>query len=119
MPIEPLSHRLRGQITKNQPTPPKLFTILTHVSLQFNVSILHIRGETRREEIVMARQAYMYIASKLTSHSLPSIGKEINRKAHKTIAHGIRRVHARMSTNREYADSIAKIIQSLNRQTPP
>lgn len=49
----------------------------------------------------LARHIAMYLAKKLTVHSLPRIGKLMGGKDHTTVLHGIRRIQAMLDAGNE------------------
>lgn len=59
------------------------------------------------------RQVAMYLARRMTTASLPSIGYHLGRRDHSTIIHGVRRIDALKSTDRKLGNAIRKIERSL------
>jgi len=59
-------------------------TIMEHCSKVFGVSVDQIRAKSRKKDIVLARQVAMYLAKKLTHHSLVSIGLHFGGRDHAT-----------------------------------
>lgn len=56
----------------------------------FNVTQIEIRSNRRNAGIVIARQFIMYWATRLTTFSMPAIGRMMGGRDHTTILHGRR-----------------------------
>lgn len=75
-----------------------LLGILTRCCTAFGVSVDAVKSRSRIEQIVFARQAYCYIASRRTEQSLASIGKLINRD-HSTVSVSVNKVRGYLKVN--------------------
>jgi chromosomal replication initiator protein len=63
--------------------------IQKEVSLYYNLPDDMLRARTRRKEVALARQIAMYLAKKLTKHSLKTIGLHFGGRDHTTVIHAI------------------------------
>jgi hypothetical protein len=59
------------------------------VAEHFKVTLLDLNSARRTGDIVRPRQIAMYLARKLTSKSLPEIGRRCGRKDHTTVLHAV------------------------------
>ncbi len=67
------------------------------------------QSNTRKREIVVARQLAHYFAKKYTKLSLAKIGDEIGGKDHNTVRHSVKTVNNLKDTDKEYHKKFLKI----------
>lgn len=67
-------------------------TIMKATALHFGFTLAELLSERRTKDIVRARHVAMYLASRLTVHSLPWIGRQLGGMDHTTILHGVRKI---------------------------
>ncbi len=79
----------------NVPTPS---IIISQVCKFYGVEESTLRGSQKTKGIAAARQVAMYLIRKLTSISLPDIGKEFG-KDHSTVIYNIRKVEVALKNN--------------------
>jgi chromosomal replication initiator protein len=77
------------------------------VAEHFGVPLDKLQGETRKRQIVVARQLSMYLAKNLTNSSLKAIGDQFGGRDHSTVIHSCKAVQDLMDT-----DAIFKITVS-------
>ena len=70
-------------------------------------------SQTRKREIVQARQIAMYLSRTLTNTSLDSIGSQIGGKNHATVLHACNTVCDLMDTDRTFRQYITDIEKQL------
>ncbi len=80
------------------------------VAAYFKIAVADLKTKKRHKNIILPRQAAMYLARKLTSHSLPEIGAAFGGKDHTTILHACRKIENELNSNKE----IQKIVEHLN-----
>ncbi|MDR1172784.1 MAG: chromosomal replication initiator protein DnaA, partial [Bacteroidales bacterium] len=68
----------------------------------FHIDESSVLSNTRKREIVQARQVAMYFAKQLTKTSLKSIGAQLGKKDHATVLHACRTVNDLMETDRRF-----------------
>jgi len=66
-----------------------------------NLTANDIVSHRRDPKSCLARHVAMYLAKKLTVHSLPRIGKLMGGKDHTTVLHGIRRIQSMLDAGNE------------------
>ena len=91
------------------PTPPM---ILQAVSNFFSVPVEHILSDRRSKDTVQPRQMAMYLIRKLTSNSLPEIGKVFKRD-HTTVMHACDKIDRERKNNAELDDIIKTLIENI------
>lgn len=88
------------------------------VAEHFSVPIEKLQGETRKRQIVIARQLSMYLAKNMTNSSLKAIGEQFGGRDHSTVIHSCRAVQDLMDTDLIFKDTVAdlekKIKMNLN-----
>lgn len=79
----------------------------------FSISSDALLSNTRKREIVQARQIAMYLSRNLTSTSLDSIGAQIGGKNHATVLYACNTVCDLMDTDRSFRQYITDIERQL------
>jgi hypothetical protein len=69
--------------------------------------------ETRKREIVLARQVAHYFAKRYTKYSLAVIGRNIGGKDHATVLHSNRAVLNLIDTDRHFANQIKQLDEKV------
>jgi len=99
--IDALSQTLPGPITLElareslgtEPAHPiTIPTILETVAQRFNVKVSDLQSKKRSKAITQPRHISMYLARKLTSHSLEQIGGYFGGRDHTTVLHASRAI---------------------------
>ncbi|MFY0735641.1 helix-turn-helix domain-containing protein [Aurantimonas sp. NFXS3] len=72
------------------PYRPALRRILERVAKAYEVKPKEILGPSRDRKIALPRHAFFYWARRLTSKSLPQIGRFCGDRDHTTVLHGVR-----------------------------
>lgn len=81
-----------------------LYGLLVRCCTAFGVTMDEVRGRSRCEAYVFARQAYCYMAYRQTNQSAANIGKLIGRD-HATVSHSIKTVENYLFANyRRFTD---------------
>ena len=88
------------------------------VSDHLEVPMEKLQGETRKRQIVIARQLSMYLAKNMTNASLKAIGEQFGGRDHSTVIHSCKAVQDLMDTDLIFKDTVAdlekKIKMNLN-----
>ncbi len=79
----------------------------------FKIPVDSIQSETRKREIVQARQVAMFFAKGLTKSSLATIGAQIGGKDHATVLHACKTVNNLCDTELIYMNQIKDIEKIL------
>lgn len=89
---------------------PKLMQILDAVSAVYLISKIDLMSERRHAPTVTARDAFYWLALRLTLRSHADIGRFLANRDHTTVWDGERRVRNQMRTHRE---RLRKVCQRL------
>ena len=65
----------------------------------------------RARTVVVPRQIGMYLAKKLTSRSLPEIGRRFGGRDHSTVLHAVRKIEDQIKTDDKLAREVALLIR--------
>jgi chromosomal replication initiator protein len=88
------------------------------VADHLHVPLDKLESETRKRQVVIARQLSMFLAKNLTTSSLKVIGDQFGGRDHSTVIHSCRAVQDMMDTDLIFKDTVAdlekKIKMSLN-----
>jgi len=87
--------------------------ILVAVGEHYNVLTDHLLSTGRSHELVWPRQIAMYLLRREMNMSFPKIGKELNKKDHTTIMHGVTRIEKEMTKNSDFQKEISAIKEKL------
>ncbi|MGE0755216.1 MAG: chromosomal replication initiator protein DnaA [Alphaproteobacteria bacterium] len=85
------------------------------VSSHFNIRVSDMHSARRSRTVARPRQIAMYLAKKLTSKSLPEIGRKFGGKDHTTVMHAVKRVDELMAADKEFAQDVellSRLLQS-------
>lgn len=85
--------------------------IQKQVASHYNIKVSDMHSARRSRVVARPRQAAMYLSKKMTSKSLPEIGRKFGGKDHTTVMHAVKRIEELMVTDHE----IAKDIELLER----
>jgi chromosomal replication initiator protein len=93
--LELVEQALRSPRSKDH----SLSEILDAAAREFGVEPQALLARDRRSSVAAARQVAMYLARRLTSHSLPEIGREMGGRSHATVLHAVNRVDASLDND--------------------
>lgn len=79
----------------------------------FGLGMKEIDAKTKSREIARPRQIAMYLSKKLTTKSLPEIGRNFGGKDHATVVHSIKAVEKLIVKNSEINSIISELKSSL------
>jgi chromosomal replication initiator protein len=94
----------------------KIDDILKIVGRHFNVARTDLLSPRRARSIVMPRQVGMYLAKKMTSRSLPEIGRRFGGRDHSTVLHAVRKIDDQIKTDDRLAKEVALLIRLVEQQ---
>jgi chromosomal replication initiator protein len=83
--------------------------VLRIVSDYYQINEETILSNTRKREIVQARQIAMYLSKQFTKSSLKSIGAQLGNKDHATVLHAYRTVNNLIETDRHFKGQIEEL----------
>lgn len=80
--------------------------IQKHVAEHYNVRVSDMHSNRRLRVVARPRQIAMYLSKKLTSASLPEIGRKFGGRDHTTIMHGVKKIEDLVSEDSAFAEDI-------------
>ncbi len=83
------------------------------VSEHYNIRMSDIIGPRRVRIIARPRQVAMYLSKKLTTRSLPDIGRRFGGRDHTTIMHGVRRIEELKGHDSQIVEDLELLRRSL------
>uniref|UniRef100_UPI001575CFC5 chromosomal replication initiator protein DnaA n=1 Tax=Sphingomonas bacterium TaxID=1895847 RepID=UPI001575CFC5 len=83
------------------------------VSRHFELKPLDLVSERRARAIARPRQIAMYLAKRLTTRSLPEIGRRFGGRDHSTVIHAVRRIEELRGTDRDVDDAVRVLMREL------
>ena len=87
--------------------------IQRQVSEHYNIRLSDMIGPKRLRSFARPRQIAMYLCKKLTSRSLPEIGRRFGGRDHTTVMHGVRRIEELMATDHQIAEDLEMLRRTL------
>ena len=97
--------------------PKKMVTsndVLKLVSAFYDISTDKIKGESRRKDLVKARQITMYILREVVKLSYPAIGEVFNHKDHTTVMHSCKKIEEEKLKDSVLNQELESIVEKLN-----
>jgi chromosomal replication initiator protein len=89
--------------------------IQKQVAGHYNIKVSDMHSARRSRSVARPRQVAMYLSKKLTSKSLPEIGRRFGGKDHTTVMHAVKRVDELIASDAEFAHDVellSKILQN-------
>ncbi|WP_239987381.1 chromosomal replication initiator protein DnaA [Sphingosinithalassobacter portus] len=83
------------------------------VSAHFDVKQLDLISERRAVAIARPRQIAMYLAKRLTTRSLPEIGRKFGNRDHSTVIHAVRRIEDLRGKDGEIDGAVRTLLRKL------
>jgi chromosomal replication initiator protein len=73
-----------------------------------------LKQNTRKREVVNARQISMYLAKKYTKNSLKEIGRHFGNKDHSTVIHSIQVVDNLLEVDKKFREDLEELKKRIN-----
>lgn len=83
------------------------------VAEHFNIKVSEMHSARRSRSVARPRQVAMALAKRLTSKSLPDIGRKFGGKDHTTVMHAVKRIEELCRTDEELAEDIELLTRML------
>ncbi|QNQ12000.1 chromosomal replication initiator protein DnaA [Sphingomonas alpina] len=83
------------------------------VSAHFELKPVDLVSARRAVVVARPRQIAMYLAKRLTTRSLPEIGRKFGGRDHSTVIHAVRRIEALRDTDREIDGAVRMLLREL------
>jgi len=102
---------LQGHVETDS-KPPNITDIIDVVTRHFDVRLADLQSKKRTQSIALPRQICMYLARKLTRHSLEEIGGHLGGRDHTTVMHACSKIDRIQQTDPQ----MHALIEQLSRQ---
>lgn len=83
------------------------------VSEHYNIRLADMIGPKRVRSYARPRQVAMYLAKKMTSRSLPEIGRRFGGRDHTTVMHGVKRIEELKQLDGQIAEDLEMLRRTL------
>jgi len=83
------------------------------VAAHFNIKVADMHSARRSVAIARPRQIAMFLAKRLTSKSLPEIGRKFGGKDHTTVMHAVKRIEELCKKDAEFAEDVELLTRML------
>jgi chromosomal replication initiator protein len=100
--------------TRGQPSMEDIQRVVT---AHFNVKLTDLQSRKRTNAIALPRQVSMYLARKVTRHSLEEIGGFFGGRDHSTVLYAIEKVEGEMRDDLRFRELVAGFLSQLQRAT--
>lgn len=102
-----------GEVLKGPQRRVTIDEIQKAVSAHFEVKQLDLVSERRAVAIARPRQIAMYLSKRLTTRSLPEIGRKFGGRDHSTVIHAVRRIEDLRGKDREIDGAVRSLMRQL------
>ncbi|MFN5704380.1 MAG: chromosomal replication initiator protein DnaA [bacterium] len=109
----PLAKQMLKNFIKNSSKEISIEYIQKLVCEYFEVPVEMLKSQTRKREIVQARQISMYLAKSHTKSSLKSIGMHFGGRDHSTVIYACQTVEDLIDTDKKFRAYVADIQKKL------
>ncbi len=83
------------------------------VSSHFELKPLDLISARRSRAVARPRQIAMYLAKRLTTRSLPEIGRKFGGRDHSTVIHAVRKIEELRDTDRDIDTAVRSLMREL------
>jgi chromosomal replication initiator protein len=87
--------------------------IQKHVATHYNIKMSDMHSARRSRVVARPRQVAMYLSKKMTSKSLPEIGRRFGGKDHTTVMHAVKRIEELMAADSEFRQDLELLLKTL------
>jgi chromosomal replication initiator protein len=102
-----------GEVLRNVQRRITIDEIQRAVSAHFEVKQIDLISERRAVAIARPRQIAMYLAKRLTTRSLPEIGRKFGNRDHSTVIHAVRRIEELRGKDCEIDTAVRALMRQL------
>ncbi|MDR2794406.1 MAG: chromosomal replication initiator protein DnaA [Holosporaceae bacterium] len=85
------------------------------VAAHYAIKLSDMSSSRRVRQVTLPRQVAMYLSKKLTTLSLPEIGKIFGGKDHTTVLHAVKRIEKSIESDNSLAEDIRLLIQVMEK----
>ncbi len=84
------------------------------VAEHYNIRMAEMSSARRARAVARPRQVAMFLAKRLTSRSLPEIGRKFGNRDHTTVLHGVRRIEELIQSDMTLAEDVRLLEAALS-----
>lgn len=106
-----LAQRVLAQLPSKAPLKVSISVIIDTVADFYSLKLSDLQSKRRQKSIAQPRQLCMFLARRLTDHSLEEIGNYFGGRDHTTVMHAVKTTAERMDANPDYAAVVATLQQ--------
>jgi chromosomal replication initiator protein len=104
-----------GELLRGSQRRVTIDEIQKAVSAHFDLKPIDLLSARRAVAVARPRQIAMYLAKRLTTRSLPEIGRKFGNRDHSTVIHAVRRIEELRGTDRDIDTAVASLMRQLER----
>lgn len=109
-PIDlPLARQVISRVVRIEKKQVSVESIMDIVCKYYNLDQSAIQTNSRKREVVQARQITMFLAKNYTESSYSLIGKIVGKRDHATVLHACKTVKDQIETNKSFRASVEEI----------
>jgi len=116
---EPITLELAQRALSDEPADAPKQTSISQitdvVTVYFNVRLADLQSKKRNQSIALPRQICMYLARKLTRHSLEEIGGHLGGRDHTTVMHACGKIAELQANNATMRSQLAELTQQVQK----
>ena len=102
-----------GDTLRGAPKRVTIDEIQKLVSQHFDLKALDLVSARRARAVARPRQIAMYLAKRLTTRSLPEIGRKFGGRDHSTVIHAVKRIESLRDQDREVDGAVRVLLRQL------
>jgi chromosomal replication initiator protein len=110
-----LARKLLRDVFVVQRGQPTMDDVMRVVTAQFGVKATDLQSRRRTNAIAHPRQIGMYLARRITRHSLEEIGGFFGGRDHTTVLHAVRKVEGDLKRDERFRGLLAGLLDQLQR----
>ncbi|URW74422.1 chromosomal replication initiator protein DnaA [Sphingomonas donggukensis] len=104
-----------GEVLRGAQRRVTIDEIQKAVSTHFDLKPIDLLSARRAVAVARPRQIAMYLAKRLTTRSLPEIGRKFGNRDHSTVIHAVRRIEELRGTDRDIDGAVNTLLRQLER----
>lgn len=112
--VNTASQAIKDMIKNTAENQPSKDDIIDEVCKYYSISVNELKGKSKTRNVALARQTAMYLLRRMTSLSLPDIGKLFQDRDHSTVIHSLTKIENLLKVNPDYAATVEEITNNIN-----
>ncbi|MEM9065013.1 MAG: chromosomal replication initiator protein DnaA [Planctomycetota bacterium] len=93
---------------------PTVQQIIEHVSGYYSVKPSELLSKRRTRSVAIPRQVCMFLARRLTRHSLEEIGVYLGNRDHTTVMHAVKQIETRCKSDADFGRTLEQLERDLH-----